>query len=364
MLITPILKSDMPISTIRPFDATKDYEFIFYVNGGDQVLRNNLVIKDLETNEVVYDENQETFAFIHILPANTLKNGKAYKAKIRTGGINNTWSQFSESQMFYCFSPAIITIPTIDYNNQNRVYNQTVLFEATYTQPEGEQLQSYRFLLYNENKNLIKSFPEKFYQNEDSLTQEIAGLQNGKLYYIQIKTESVNGLLSETNLIWFKPFYITPKLSVVLFPENLPEQGAIKLSANIVQIIGKLYDNNGKLIDPNIVEYIDDEWLDLTRLDYDKLVFDNAFDILQNDFIMKIWCKNILDNKTFLILYSPYGNIKLIKYDNRIHAFKTNKYHNIKSHFVSDVFNFVDNNQYMIYLKQVNNLIDILIKPY
>lgn len=359
MLTTPILKYP-----IRPFDATKDYEFIFYVNGGNQVLRNNLVIEDVVTNIEVYNQIQESFGYKHKVPAGTLINGKSYKVKIRTGGIDNKWSQFSEYQMFYCFSPAIITIPTINYDDQNRVYNQTVNFEAIYTQLEGELLQSYRFLLYDSNKDLIKSFPEQFYSGTGNLSQEIAGLDNGELYYIQVKTESVNGLLTDTELIWFKPFYITPRLSVVLTPENIKEQGAIKLSANIIQIIGKLYDNLGNQINPLSVEYIDDEWLDLTRIDYDKLVFDDGFNILQSNFMLKMWCKNILDNEVFLTLYSPYGKIELIKYNNMIHVFKTSKYHNLKSHFVSDEFDFDANLQYMIYLKQVDNLIDIAIKPY
>lgn len=80
--------------------------------------------------------------------------------------------------------------------------------------------------------------------------------------------------------------------------------------------------------------------------------------------MLKMWCKNILDNEVFLTLYSPYGKIELIKYNNMIHVFKTSKYHNLKSHFVSDEFDFDANLQYMIYLKQVDNLIDIAIKPY
>lgn len=359
MLTTPILKSP-----IRPFDATKDYDFIFYVNGGNQVLKNNLIIEDIEKNAEVYNQTQESFGYKHKVLANTLINGKSYKVRIRTGGIDNKWSQFSEYQMFYCFSPATITIPTINYDDQNRVYNQTVNFEAIYTQTEGEQLQSYRFLLYDKNKDLIKSFPEQFYDGTGNLNQEITGLDNGELYYIQVKTESANGLLTDTESIWFKPFYVIPRLSVVLAPENLKEQGAIKLSANIIQIIGKLYDNNGNQINPLNIEYISDEWLDLTRIDYDRLVFDEGFDIIQNNFVLKMWCKNIYDNEVFLTLHSPYGKIELIKYDNRVHAFKAGKYHKLKSHFVSNEFDFNTNLQYMIYLKQVNNLIDIIMKPY
>ena len=358
MLTTPILQH-----LIRPFDATKDYEFIFYTSGGNQVLRNNLVIEDMN-NAVIYDQSIETFGYKHKIPANTLINGVLYKVKIRTGGINNTWSQFSEYEMFYCFSPAIIGIPTINYEDQNRVYNQTVNFEATYLQAENEQLQSYRFLLYDSNKDLIQSFPEQFYSGVGNLNQEITGLTNGELYYIQVKTESVNGLLTDTALIWFRPFYIAPRLSVVLTPENLKEQGSIKLSANIVQIIGKLYDDSGNQINPLDIEYIDGEWIDLARPDYSRLIFDDGFDIAQSNFMMQIWCKNIEDNDVFLTLHSPYGELRLTKYNNRIHAFKTSKYHKLKSHFTSDVFDFDGNSQYMIYIKQINNLVDIEVVPY
>jgi len=359
MLTNPILAYP-----IKPFDATKDYEFIFYVNGGNQVLRNNLIIENVSDNVEVYNQTIESFSYKHKVLANMLVNGTVYKVKIRTGGLDNTWSQFSEYQMFYCLTPAIITIPTIDYTNQNRVYNQTVNFEAVYTQSENEQLQSYRFLLFDSNKDLIKSFPEQFYSGSGNLSQEITGLDNGTLYYIQVKTESVNGLLSGTELIWFKPLYITPRLSLVLTPENLAEQGAIKLSANIVQIIGKLYDNNGVQVNPLDVEYIDGEWLDLTRFDYDKLNFDDGFNIAQSDFTMKLWCKNIPDDKVFLTLNSPYGKVELMKYNNRIHAIKTSMFHKLKAHFISDEFDFTSNMQYMIYLKQTNNLIDMVVVPY
>lgn len=360
MLITPILKSGL-----QPFNATLDYDFIFYVDvASDQVVRNNLVIEKVSDNTVVYNQTQESFSFKHKILANTLQNGVNYKAKIRTGNINNEWSQFSEYEIFWCFSPPTVNIVNIDYDNQHRVYNQTVEFRATYTQSELEELKSYRFLLYDSNKNLKQSFPEKFYNNEEYLTQEVAGLENGELYYIEVKTLSVNDNEGKSLLEWFRPFYITPRLFSVLTLENLSEQGAIKVSANILQILGKLYDNEGNEINPLNVEYIDDEWLDLTRIDYDRLVYDESFNILQSDFILKLWCKNFPDDLVFLILYSSYGKIELMKYNNRIHAFKSSKYHKLKSHFVSDEFDFTSNLQYMIYLKQENNLIDIKIQPY
>ena len=85
MLTNPILAYP-----IKPFDATKDYEFIFYINGGNQILRNNLIIENMSTNIEVYNQTQESFSYKHKVLANTLVNGIVYKVKIRTGGLDNT----------------------------------------------------------------------------------------------------------------------------------------------------------------------------------------------------------------------------------------------------------------------------------
>lgn len=365
MLTTPSLR--MPI---RPFDATKSYDFIFYVNGGNQVLKNNLIIEDAETGASVYNGTQESFGYKHELMANKLINGKQYKAKLRTGGADNKWSQFCEYELFYCFSPAKITIPKeiIDTDNQNRVGNQTVDFEAIYTQDELEALQSYRFLLYDSNKDLIKSFPEKFYDGIGNMKQQIAGLENGELYYLQVKTESVNGLLSDTSLIWFRPFYITPRLSAVITPANLKEQGAIKLSSNIIQVIGKLYDGLEREIIPSNIEYVDGEWIDLTRSDYNELIFNDGFEVMQSDYTMKLWCKNIPDDLVFLSLYSKnkkgdvVGKMELLKRNNKIHAYKTLIGNSFKAHFASDEFDFTNKLNYMIDIRQISGLMDIGVK--
>ena len=141
MLTTPIL------SDIKTFNATKDNAFTFNVVGGNQVVANNLVIERVSDNAVIYDQSQETFNFRHILPAYALTNGTNYRAKIRTRDINNNWSNFSITLLFWCYSEPRLNITTIDYDNQNRVYNQTVIFETMYTQDEGEILQSYRWIM-------------------------------------------------------------------------------------------------------------------------------------------------------------------------------------------------------------------------
>ncbi len=357
MLTTPILNE------IKTFSATESYEFTFNVIGGSQVIANNLVIERIDNNVEVYNQIQESFNFKHSLPANLLFNGVNYRAKIRTKDISGKFSNFSASLLFWCYSKPSLYITTINYDDQNRVYNQTVLFETLYLQSENELLQSYRYLLYDSNKNLLKSFPEHFSDGSDILTQEIAGLENDQLYYVEVITLSPQGNMGTSGLINFKPFYIAPKLSVALTPENLSEQGAIKLSANILQIILKLYDNLGNQINFADIEYIDGEWVNMNRNDYEKLVADEGFDILSDNFILQLWCKELPESKVFLTLFSPQGKIEMFKFNNKIRVYKYVNNLDFQGYFVSDDF-ILDSfdQEMMIYVKQENQTIDIIVE--
>lgn len=356
MLTTPIL------NTIQTFDASNQNIFTFNVVGGNQVVGNNLVIERISDNAVVYNATQETFNLRHTLPLLTLINGTNYRAKVRTKDINNNWSSFSNSLLFWCYSEPVLNITTIDYNNQNRVNNQTVLFETTYSQAEDEILQSYRYLLYNSNQELLKSFSEIYADGTTPLTQEITGLENDISYYLEVKTLSPNGNMGTTGLINFKPFYIAPKLTVTVDPKNLLSQGAIQIDANIVQIILELYDDNGDAINPLNVEYIDDEWIDITRIDYDKLVAEGGFNILQSNFILQMWCKNLPDDKIFLTLFSPDGKIEMFKSNSRIRVYKSINNLGFKNYYVSDEFTLIEGQEIMIYMKQDSNLIDLKVE--
>ena len=353
MLTTPVLRR------FNPFDSAQEFMFRFDYQGSNQTNKNNLVIEKVSDNTVVYNQTITTFSLQHLLPANTLVNGVNYRAKIRVGDINNNWSQFSEYVLFWAFASPVITITTIDYDNQNRVYNQTVNFETTYIHPNNEILQSYRYLLYDSNQNLMTSFSEVFADGSVPLTQEITGLNNGELYYLEVKTQSVNGQLSSTGLINFKPFYIVPRLSAILTPENSPEQGGVKLSASLLQLRLKLYDGNGNEIDKSSVDYIDNDWIDMNRFDYGKLVTGQGFRIEQSNFTLQLWCKNIPEDEVFLTLYSTTGKTELKMYGNRVHAFKSIYGSTLVGHFASDEIVIGQDEVVSIIVKQVNNLIDL-----
>lgn len=347
------------VSPIKPFSSSQSYDFPFIYTSGDQAVKNNLVIQRLSDNVEVYNQTIDSFQLKHPLPPNTLQSGQVYKACIRIANINNQFSEFSDWIIFWVLDNPTITIDNIDYANHNRVYGQTITFSATYTHPNGELLQSYRYLLYDSNQVLIQSFPEVFADGSQPLTQEIAGLQNGEEYYVEVKTLSVNGQEASSGLILFRPFYISPKLLSVLTVENLSDQGAVKVSANIIQIIGKLYDANGNEIDSRTIEYVNGEEIDLTRSDYEKLVFQEGFKIDKSDFVLKLWCKNIPDDKVFLTLRSENGKIELMKYNNKIHTFKYINGFSYPAHFASNELVVNADEQFMVYMKSEGHLIDL-----
>lgn len=358
MLTTPML------SDIKTFNAKKDKTINFNVIGGNQVVGNNLVIERLDNNTAVYNESQETFNFTHTIKSDSLENGVNYRAKIRTKDINNNWSDFSDTVLFWCFTEPELLITNIDYENQNRVYNQTVLFNTTYKQNENEILQSYRYLLYNSNKELLESFPEKYSDGSTPLIQEVTGLKNSTLYYIEVKTISPHGNIGTTGLINFKPLYVTPQLSVAIEAENLPEQGAIRINTSIVQTILRLYDNNGVIINPEDVEYVKSEWLDMTRVDYAELVGDGSLNTTQSDFFLQLWCKKLPEDKIFLTFSSPYGQVEMFKRDNTIRVNKTLYELKNGNYFKSNELVVGEDEEIVIYMRQEDELIDLKIEKY
>jgi len=340
-LTTPLL------SIILPFPSTQAQNFIFSYSGSNQATQNNLVIQKNIDNSVSYDQTIQSFALNHPLPINSLINGVEYKAKIRVGDVANNWSNFSDWIYFYVLSSPTILIPTIDINN--KVYNSTINFTATYSQLENELLQSYKFLLYNSNQNLLQTYSEQFSNGTiPPISQEITGLENEELYYLEVKGISIHSQLSTSGLIAFTPFFITPRLITTLNVENLPSQGAIKLSVQLIQEIGQ--------IDSGTVTFINNDWINLTS---GQISFQDGFQ-LGSDFILKLWCKNIPDDTVFLKLVSEYGKIELIKYNNQIHGFKyLNGLTTIIPHFISNVLVVGTNIEFMIYLQSLSNALEI-----
>ena len=101
----------------------------------------------------------------------------------------------------------------------------------------------------------------------------------------------------------------------------------------------------------------------MNRIDYAKLVADEGFNILQSNFILQLWCKDLPEDNVFLTLYAPQGRIEMFKLNNRIRIYKHIDNLDFQGYFVSDEFEILDGQELMIYMKQDSHLIDLQVEP-
>lgn len=300
----------MAIPSLRkvlPFPATENYLFKFDVSGiSQQVFYNELEVKlSSDTSQVLYKEKIQEFRYQHTLPANTLTNGNQYVAVIRVYDNANTLIGESNPIFFYCLSQPNLSIPTII---NGEVGNQTVLFQGIYNQSESELLQSYIFILYDDNQNEITRSPEIY---SDSILYEFSELESRQKYYIELRVSTLNEMIATTGLIEFTPRYVAPRFNSSLELENLSEEASILVKCNIIRIIG--------IPDTEPINYIDDDLADLTD---NGIWFEEGFR-LRGNFTIQMWLRDIIDDSTFFKLIAYDGShLKLEYKDSKINLYK------------------------------------------
>lgn len=348
-MITPI------ITQFTPINATESNNIKFTYTGQNQIVKNNMVVETL-TGVEIYNQIQNTFNLWHSLPINTIVNGNTYRVKIRTADINNVWSNFSDFVIFYALALPTISILSIDVSGH--VYNQTIIFQTSYSHPNSELLQSYRYYLYDSNKNLKMAFPEVYSDGKTLLTQEITGLNNGEKYFLEVKIVTVKGQVSTTGKIDFIPSYTTPKMASGLFVENVKEQGSVKISTSAKQIMFKVLDNTGNEILKEDIVYINNTKIDMNKQEYEKLISSDGFYIEKNDFILQVWLENIVDDEILFKIFSPNGWFEIIYYNNCFHCFKRYYDNNLVSHFISNNITLIG--QTTLLVKQIGGSMDLI----
>ena len=329
------------VSSILPFTATENY-IIKFSSSGSQVVYNEIEIQKNSDNTQVFLEKIQSFVFEHLIPLNSLSNNTEYKVRIRTYDVtNSTPSSWSDWVVFYCFSTPIVTIDNII---DGKINNQTFTFEGTCT--TQDPLNSYRYLLYDENQGLIQTFNELF---DGLLEQEITGLDNNEKKYLELKIITDNNMEGTSGLIEFTPVYIQPRLVSAINLENYPEQASIKITANIIQIIGH---NTGD------ISYENDDWVIIP--DGSIVYFDTANGFtLSKDFVLNVWLKGLAEDLVFLKLMSDYGYVDFIYYNNRIHAFKYLYNNGIVPHYVSNELEFISTDNIYIHIEQINDAFNL-----
>lgn len=280
-----LTKPQLYIESSYAFDATYEREFKYlWSSGSNQSVANTLIIRDNETNVIVYNTKQETLLLKHVLPANTLQNGKTYNVCIQVFDRDNNASELSDTLIFKCY-----TTPTISLNiiNEQVIRSSSYLFTVSYSQSEGEELQYYSLELYDGNKQRLYNTGVR-YNIEAGIT--LTDFIDNTSYYIKAYGQTINHMEIETNLILFHVEYITPELYSYMTVENRELYGDIQFTSFLVSIEGSGVNGDPTFDDSGCVDTINGV----------SVKFDNNFSISNG--IISLVGKGFILNQPFLIM--------------------------------------------------------------
>ena len=193
---------------------------------------------------------QETFQLKHIVAANSLSNGKTYNAEIYVIDSSEIMSPVSDKIIFKCF-----TNPTWSFSNlipDQIIRNSSYQIQLTYSQTEGELLNSYQISLYNSSQSLLHQ--SGILYNSDILSYSVSNLSDNRQYYVRATGKTVNGMDLDTSFIPISVNYLSPALYSLITLENQPIDGSIKISYNVQLVTGKSNTDDPTYIDSTKVD--------------------------------------------------------------------------------------------------------------
>lgn len=370
--------------TVDAFDASVVYDsqsiggseiggkaFKFNVRGGDQVVANTLTVLNNVTLQQAYSATQQTYAFQHILPANTLTNGSYYQATLTTTNADGDASAASSAIQFYCYAT-----PGVEFTNLPSpalIQNSSYTFEVAYTKTGTDAvdtLNEYVFNLYNQSGTLV-STSGTLYDSSGSIPLRVSytftGFEDNSQYTIQMVGHTTHGMRVSTPLVSFNVRYTRPTAYSFLVLTNNCQEGNITVQSNVTSIKGES--------NPSPPTYIDDKEVDLTA-DGSWVKWPDGY-IVSNDWTARIWGRQFTPEATIFQFSNTSGDIvKIIYHEGQydIEDDTTKDMAWVELNAVNKGFdvgytiynNYIgkpeDTEQIFIWIRRINNLYDIKIE--
>lgn len=269
---------------VPAFDATEEFTFTFVIpSATSQIVANQLIIRDQETNQIVYQEKEEIFKYEHIVNANELKNNTYYNATLIIYDNEGNQSPASTPIQFWCY-----TTPTIEITNMppnNLIQNSSFNFEFTYNQIEGESINSYIVNLYNNAGVLVTSSGTQYTVNGTPPfygNYQITGMDNASAFSIEVIGTTINNTIVSTGQISFTVQYQRPDLFTLVELTNNCEEGYISIRSNIILIEGES--------NPDPPIFINNQEVDLTNPEH-WVKWTQGYKITGN-YLARLWLRN------------------------------------------------------------------------
>lgn len=257
------------IQKIRPFDARKDYEISISWTG-NRAHANRIIIYDNDTNAVVFDDMVSTFALKHLIPANTLVNGKKYVIQAQINDVENTPSPLSDKVLFCTFETPDFYFKGVQ--ESSLITNSSFTASVHYYSSDFEDISKYLFYLYDSSKKQL--FQSNELTDRFNISYIYRGLDNNTAYYIRCVGVTVNGMELDTGYVEVTVKYENPNRYGRIYATPLPSQGCIQVASNLIII-----QYNGA----DSFEYIDG-MIDLR----DKVLYYDQGFLIEKDFTVLI----------------------------------------------------------------------------
>lgn len=357
------------INQIRNFDAKNLYTVEYKYLGAERVLTNELSVREnVKNSSPVYVRQSTKFDKEHVIPKDSLTNGKSYLAKIRVKLFEGAteqldiWSDWSAENDFICLATPVFNFSSLD--DKNYIYNDDIMMQVIYRQEQGEKIKNYQFSLLDQNKTPVKIFPTRMPSkiSPNVLEERFSNLVKGRLYYIKCQIDTLNGI-NYFDTHEFIPHFASPSLDGIIETQNQYENGQILVQSFLKQTLGiqtRPYIPGKKSSSSDNYTYIGGEWVVIPPdkpLQYTSLGMAKA-----SDWIAKVWCKNVI-NGLFLELDRKDGNgigLKFYKYDNYVTCEKT--YLGVTSRTISNIVPDLKLSEFYLYIKVIEFRIQMTIK--
>lgn len=318
-------------------DASKSYLLKWQISGDISASFSISVYRNRDGVLAWNLQRTYSYATSYTIPANTLQNGIEYRMSI------TVWNELEQSAVSTAIVFTTSTPPTVTVGTIGTVKNHTYLFTATYSQYQGEPLQTYVVNLYDSSKKLLKTSGLK---TDGLMEHRFDYLKNDAIYYIEFNVTSSKGLTGSSGLVQFNVVYDNPSIYFDIEAIPVPEKASVKIQLLFKQLTGKI---NIKPV------YIDGTKLDVRK---GKVFYDEGFEISGN-FTLKLWIEYLRRDLDIIRLKGKNGEIHVqYKSDSRFHLYKTVNY--FTTHYSTNV---TDSSGHFLCIQQINGRMDMHTEP-
>ena len=224
------------VSKFSVIDANQNniVSYVCYDNTVDEV---EYVIYDNASGNIIADKTVQTSGASSVrtftIPAGTIKNRLLpYYIKMCVHNQSGDVSELSDAVLFYCHSR-----PSIYFRDVNNFLAVSISFPAysfdavyEYVEDEAETLTRYKYILYDENKNVLN---ENVYYGDLTQSFLVTGLDNNTSYFVRAIGETVNGYVVDTGYCPIAISYTSNQDDLTISAENEKQDGRIKISVSM-----------------------------------------------------------------------------------------------------------------------------------